>query len=150
AGRTRIRPAPPAGEQPAVAVEDADPSPGRVRGRRRRPRPHPRTEAQLRDVHATDGVDEHLAGPRNVGPFLEECAVGAEELEAAVLAVGHDDRAVGPHGDPVRQPELTGRPPGSPHEERWMPLGEYRWTRALPYPSAMYNEPSGANARLVG
>ena len=31
-----------------------------------------RTEAQLRDVHAPAGVDNHLAGPRDVSPFLEE------------------------------------------------------------------------------
>ncbi len=53
-------------------VEDADPSPGRVRGGRGRPRPHPRTEAQLRNVHAPAGVDDDLAGPRDVGPLLEE------------------------------------------------------------------------------
>src|SRR5439155_11068501 len=91
--------------------EDTEPSPGRVRGRRGRPWPHPRTEAQLRDVHAPAGVDENLAGPRDIGPFLEELAVGTEELKATVLAVGHDDRAVRPHGDSVRHPKRTRRSP---------------------------------------
>jgi hypothetical protein len=101
AGGTGIRPTAPARKEPAIGIEDADPAPGRLRAGCGGTRPHRRPIAQFCDKDAASGVDDNLARPRDVGPLLQELAVGTEELKAAVLAVGNNDRAIGCDRDPL-------------------------------------------------
>src|SRR5580765_4782009 len=47
------------------------------------------------------------ARPLGVGPFREVLTVRAEDLDAVVLSIAHEDPAVGRGGDAVRQVELA-------------------------------------------
>ena len=78
---------------------------------------------QLRHVHRQVVVDVDVAGPRQVGPLLQEVAFGVENLHTVVLAVGHEHPPVGVHPDPVGDVELAGsglprRAPRSPPTRR--------------------------------
>src|SRR5437660_1441616 len=89
AGSTRIPAAAPARPELAAPVENAH-SPARgVGARSGRARPPARVEAQLGNVDEPPTVDENLTRPDHVGPFGEVVAVRREELDPAVLAVGH-------------------------------------------------------------
>ena len=72
---------------------------------------------------------------------LSNLPVGAEDLDAVVLAVTDPDLAVRVRPDRVRQVELAGPVPGSPHDCTSLPSGVKRWIRALPYPSETYRSP---------
>ena len=52
-------------------------------------------------------VDGDLRWPLDVGPFAEVVALGRDELDAVVLAIGDQHPAVSEHGHPVRQVELA-------------------------------------------
>ena len=64
--------------------------------------------------------------------FVQEFAGLGEALDAAVLAVGDVDNAVGVDSDAMRKIELAGARAGVPHWCRRWPSAEYSRTRALP------------------
>src|SRR2546425_1501541 len=75
-------------------------------------RPEPGPPAELGDVRAAVRVEGELRRPLHVGPLREELAVGAEHLDAVVLAVADEHAAVAVHRDTVREHELARAGPG--------------------------------------
>src|SRR5712692_11541359 len=66
---------------------------------------------ELRDEGAAFRVEDEVGRALDVRPLAEILALGAEDLDAIVLAVADEDPAVGGHGDAVGEIELAG--PGS-------------------------------------
>src|SRR5437867_3469701 len=106
AGRRRIRPAP-ARQHPAVAIVDADATRLDVARRPVAARRLPRLPPELRDVGAPGAVEHDVRRAARVGPLGQVLAVGAEDLDAVVLAVADEDAAVGGDGDAVGEEELA-------------------------------------------
>src|SRR2546428_2529434 len=75
-------------------------------------RPEPRPPAELGDERPALRVEGELRRPLHIGPLREELAVGAEHLDAVVLAVADEHAAVRVHGDAVREHELARAGPG--------------------------------------
>ena len=107
---TRIRAATPTGQELAAAVEDTQARADGM-GARSMPRKQTRPEADLRHEHVALDVDEHLHRPGHVGPLGQELAGRREDLNPAVLPVGHVDALVPIQGNAVRQVELRDEGP---------------------------------------
>src|SRR5262249_25707832 len=102
-------PAAPPREHPPPAALDADASPAGVTGRSVATRRLPWLPPELGDVRTPLSVEHEVRRTARVGPLGEVLAVRAEDLDAVVLAVAHEDATVGVHGDPVGEEELTRR-----------------------------------------
>ena len=113
-------------------IEDAHASAGRGCPAAARCRGTCRRDSPTRRRIRCRRVDRHLAGPGHVGPLGEKLAVGREELQAAVLAIGDIHRPGAIDRDAVRHVKLPGPAPGSPHERSSRPSARKAWTRALP------------------
>src|SRR2546426_7232627 len=66
---------------------------------------------ELRDEGAAFRVENEVGRALDVRPLAEILALGAEDLDAIILAVADIDAAVGAHRDAVGEIELAG--PGS-------------------------------------
>src|SRR5919106_1225741 len=97
--RPRHLGAAPAGEELAVAVEDADPSRARILDRPVTLRGLATVPPELGDVGAPLRVENEMGRALGGGPFRQVLAVGAEDLDAIVLAVADEDAPVGGDGD---------------------------------------------------
>src|SRR5256885_190749 len=82
----------PARVQNAAAVEDADAASGSAGFGLSRARPATGAEAKFRHINPVVPGDEQLTGSGHIGPFPLVDARAAEQLNAAVFAVGdvHD------------------------------------------------------------
>src|SRR5262245_13703475 len=99
--RTGVVAAPPAGQELAGAVEDADPAAGRVGGWYGGVGPTSGVKAEFGDVNLVVAVDENLAWASHVRPLGHVLAVGFEDLDPAVFAVGHVHHAITIDGNAV-------------------------------------------------
>src|SRR4029453_1822579 len=106
-GRDRVRAAP-AADHGAVLVVDADTPRFDVTRRAVPSRRLTRLPPEPRYVCATLAVEDDVRRAPGVGPLREVLAVRAENLDAIVLAIAHEDAAVGGHRDAVGQEELAG------------------------------------------
>src|SRR4029453_13371918 len=97
----------PAREHSSVLVEHADAA---VAWLGEGPVPLRRLSAgppELRDVRAALRVEHEVGRTLGVGPLREVLAVRTEDLDAIILAIAHEDPAVGRGGDAVGQVELA-------------------------------------------
>src|SRR5712692_8048105 len=107
AGSARLGPAP-AREHAALGIEDAHPPGPRLRDGPLTTRGLARVPPQLGDEGAALGVEDEVGRTLGVRPLAQILALGAEDLDAIVLAVADEDPAVGSHGDAVGQIERAG------------------------------------------
>src|SRR5262249_22579213 len=100
AGRRRVLPfVAPAGQDLAGTIEDREPWPRRIR-RRYLPWKTTALPADIDDEDIVLLVDENLHGPLGVGPLLQEVPLQVEDLNPAILAVGHIHQTFAVHGNP--------------------------------------------------
>src|SRR5262249_28272565 len=102
----------PSGQQPAVLVIDADAAVSRLVDRPVALRRLSLVPPQLGDVGAPVAIEHDVRGSLRVGPLLEILAVGAEDLDAIVLAIAHEYAAVPVDGNAVREIEFARSMPG--------------------------------------
>src|SRR5262245_18256865 len=122
-GRDRVRPAP-AGDHGAILVIHADAARLDLTRRAVPSRRLARLPPELRHVRAALAVEDDVCRAPGVGPLREVLAVRAEDLDAIVLAIAHEDAAVGSHRDAVGQEELAGALPR--HAPRPLQLAAWR------------------------
>src|SRR2546425_392070 len=101
-----VRAAPPR-EHASVPVVDADTTVPRLLDRSMATRRLALVPPQLGDVGAALRVEHEVRGALGVRPLREVLALGAEDLDAIVLAVADEDAAIRVDGDAMRQVELA-------------------------------------------
>lgn len=84
------------------------------------------------------GRHEHAAGPKQIVPFSLETTIAVKNLDPMVLAIRNE--ALQRSASQVMLCTMLNSPgavPDPPDDFSNRPSGEKRWTRALPYPSAI-------------
>src|SRR5262249_38837588 len=99
AGGSGMVPASPACLKFATAVENTHPPSGCSQFWGTGTRPATGAEAQFGDMHQAGAINEDLARPGHIGPFTLVNPRRREELNPAVLPVGHIHGAVSTHGN---------------------------------------------------
>ena len=80
-------------------------------------------------------VDVDAHGGFEVGPLIQELAVGAEHLYPVILPVGNVYSPVFRHPNACDTRNWPGPLPGEPKVSMGSPSAVNRWMQELPYPS---------------